>query len=137
MDIIKKLEQQIAQRQLAIEWEKAKKAGMPFELEYKTKSDAIWDMADRPTWHFDQMDYRRKPTPTYVPWTFEDITPQIANGWFRKKENVVKDFVHAYRFSIYGISLNPSSVFTYSGALQHLEHSTDLKTWHPAGKVSQ
>lgn len=59
---------------LKAEWEKANAEGKPFKVQFRDVScgdnPSAWKEAT-PAWA-DWCEYRRKPTPVIVPWTFED-----------------------------------------------------------------
>jgi hypothetical protein len=135
------------QHQLASEWHAEMAAkGTAFEVEWREKGMQLWKVTEEPTWRFYSLEYRRKPTPKLTPWTFEDITTEIAGAWFRGKgyhafgSGVIfeKDGIQMSRQMYIALGVSGQNHFlTYNQALEQLEYSTDLKTWKPCGKVSE
>jgi len=135
------------QHKLASEWHAEMAAkGSAFEVQAKLKkSDAEWFNVSTPNWQANEYEFRRKPTPKLIPWTFEDITPEIAGAWFRGKGG--KAFFSPVGFYIERILIPKPFFYTlsnvsqcgllYHEAIEQLEYSTDLKTWKPCGKVSE
>ena len=133
---INSLQKEIEQRQLAIEWMTANAAGKKFEVEWRAKNvdGHDWVAASAPSWNFHYDEYRRKPKPKIVPWTFEDMA-QHGNSWFRFKNSygafriTVIEEVRVY----FGNQYFPD----YSSLLKEWEYSIDLKTWKPCGKQKE
>jgi hypothetical protein len=138
------------QHKLASEWHAEMAAkGTAFEVQSRWARDDHkhneWLTVEAPNWDFKDREYRRKPTPKLIPWTFEDITPEIAGAWFRWKEG--KAFFSPVGFEIERILIRKPFFYTlsnvsqcgllYHEAIEQLEYSTDLKTWKPCGKVSE
>ena len=77
-------------------------------------------------------EYRIKPTPKRVPWTASDVPPVC---WLRVKGTVDVSMVVAIEKecvrcqSIAGLMRCP-----WSALERDMEHSPDLKTWHPCSK---
>jgi len=133
------------QHKLASEWHAAMAKGEPFEVEESWKGKNEWGEFDG-MFVLEDYDYRRKPTPKLIPWSFEDITPEIAGAWFHGKQ--YKAFANGVIFETDGMEMSrqmyvslglfgQNNFVTYSEALEQLEYSTDLKTWKPCGKVSE
>jgi len=139
------------QHQLAAEWHQAQADGKPFEVEFRVKGSTIWRMLNyTPAWVFHAYEYRRKSTPKLISWTFDDILnhPEIAGAWFRTDNK--KCIFKWLAFTDHVIMVDQVGCLSWFlpeerggwkqncilySALMRCEYSTDLKTWHPCGKV--
>lgn len=142
---IQELQKQIEQRQLAVEWEQAKASGKPICAESRPITpEADWEQVCNPSWDFATFEYRRKSNPKIIPWTFSDITPEIAGAWFRPKGHFADSGAYC-RMTSFGDSCGGflvkvsgewiADAIGWGYMFKNLEWSTDLKNWHPCGKV--
>ena len=84
----------------------------------------LWSTSDDPSWNFTSVRYRIKPTPTFRPWTADEVP---LGAQMRRK-------IDLHRFLI-GSVANDGSRKEW---LEHNEHSTDCgKTWHPCGVMEE
>jgi len=121
------------QHQLAAEWHQAVIDEKPFYIEEAPKGTNIWQPFDG-VFCFSRYDYRRKPQPKLISWTFEDITPDIAGAWIRC--NTILRRIVGFSFS--GLILGgypDNNTVNWEQLKNKYEYSTDLKTWNPCGKV--
>jgi hypothetical protein len=95
------------------------------ELEGMYDDDGKWASVTVPRWGWDDTQYRIKPTPTFRPWTADEVP---LGAWMRMKSD------REYRFLI-------SNTESFSGRehwLEDFEHSTDGgKTWLPCGVMEE
>lgn len=125
---IEKIKKEIEQRQLALEWHEKR-----FALQYKLNDwpGSSWEDIAAPSWGFDISEYRRKPESKIVPWTFGDISPEIAGAWFECHKD--GQWVRVVRISNSGLWLPQCESFL--SLCENYQYSTDLKIWQPCGKV--
>jgi hypothetical protein len=110
-------------------WEKEK-----FHIQFKYYKETLWQDLDKPCWNFNDGEYRGKPEPRYVPWTFEDITPDIAGAWFKSVNPSAAEFWIISIINKDGFCLANSQTICYAVLQEFYLYSTDLKTWHRCGK---
>ena len=95
------------------------------EVQYSPKQgkgSGVWTSTDNPLWNWEHYDYRIKPTPTFRPWT-EDEVP--LGAWMRMSDDPKHRFL---------ISRTDDYIADRENWIQHAQHSTDGgKTWHPCG----
>jgi hypothetical protein len=103
----------------------------------------------KPEWDFNQVEYRRKPQTKLIPWTVEDITPEIAGAWFNYKDSISKTTgTKTVWFNVNEIAFIQGCEtrgtfeiplikrYTFIDLINiGVKYSTDLKTWKPCGKV--
>ncbi len=81
--------------------------------------DKKWRRTPGPRWGWDDTEYRIKPTPTFRPWTADEVP---LGAWMRMKSD------RKYRFLI----SNTEGFIGREHWLEDFEHSTDGgKTWLP------
>jgi len=85
----------------------------------------MWVKIHVPRWDWDNTEYRIKPTPTFRPWTADEVP---LGAWMRMKSD------REYRFLI-------SNTESFGGRehwLKDFEHSIDGgKTWLPCGVMEE
>ena len=85
----------------------------------------MWVKIHVPRWDWGNTEYRIKPTPTFRPWTADEVP---LGAWMRMKSD------REYRFLI-------SNTESFSGRehwLEDFEHSTDGgKTWKECGVMEE
>ena len=144
------------QHQLAAEWHAEMAAkGTAFQVETRYIGPLICRSREWVDYHCPQQPFadwenRRKPEPKLVPWTFEDVLnhPEIAGAWFRTDNK--KCIFKWLAFTDHVIMVDQVGCLSWFlpeerggwkqncilySALMRCEYSTDLKTWHPCGKV--
>ena len=84
-----------------------------------------WERATTPRWEWHDTQYRIKPTPTFRPWTADEVP---VGGQIRSKHS------RDYRFLID----RTANAEVREDWLEHNEHSTDGgKTWLPCGVMEE
>jgi len=80
-----------------------------------------WVKIHVPRWNWGNTEYRIKPTPTFRPWTFDEVP---LGAWMRKKQDV------SHRWVV----IDTGDEFCRQAWFEYSEHSTDGgKTWLPCG----
>ena len=96
------------------------------ELEYE-RPDGIWTLIKNPCWNWNTQEYRIKPTPTFRPWTADEVPLGMQMR--------AKDPNYGNRRSLICGTYDESTRSTW---LSTSEHSTDGgKTWLPCGVVEE
>jgi hypothetical protein len=89
--------------------------------EVQSMYEGNWSLVHVPRWNWDDTQYRIKPTPTFRPWTADEVP---VGGQIRSKHS------RDYRFLID----RTANAEVRKDWLEHNEHSTDGgKTWKPCG----
>jgi hypothetical protein len=94
------------------------------EVQYSPKQgkgSGVWTSTDNPLWNWEHYDYRIKPTPTFRPWTADEVP---LGAWLRDKSDKAgrRLLICAYE-----------EEHRIHWLINH-EHSTDGgKTWKPCG----
>jgi len=95
------------------------------EVEWNYRGIERWETIISPKWNWIDNEYRIKPTPTFRPWTADEVP---LGAWMRMKSD------REYRFLI-------SNTESFSGRehwLEDFEHSTDGgKTWKECGVMEE
>ena len=93
--------------------------------EVESMYNGKWGAVTNPRWNWDDTLYRIKPTPTFRPWTADEVP---LGAWMR---DVSKQ---DYRWLIHTSGNND----TRKDWLVGYEHSTDKGvTWHPCGVMEE
>jgi hypothetical protein len=93
--------------------------------EVQTVYNGIWSLAPAPRWGWDDTEYRIKPTPTFRPWTADEVP---LGAQMRDK------FDPKFRW----LTLNVGNDDVRREFFLRNEHSTDGgKTWHPCGVMEE
>ena len=103
------------------------------DLEYK-RHDGVWMLTTMPSWNWNSIEYRIKPTATLRPWTADEVP---LGAWLRYKGNpqsIRLLIVSNTECGLVGYQTN----WPYKTLLQEMEHSTDGGvTWKPCGVVEE
>jgi len=98
------------------------------EVQYSPKQgkgSGVWTSTDNPLWNWEHYDYRIKPTPTFRPWTADEVPlgMQARNREYPKTRWLID---------------RTSSEENRKDWCEKYEHSTDCgKTWHPCGVMEE
>lgn len=85
-----------------------------------------------PSWDWDDFDYRVRPEPEQVPFTFEDALDLIGRKCRDKNHNEVSIITSVH---INGVAINSSYVL-FKDFIHYYEIlSLDYKTWEPCSKT--
>lgn len=91
------------------------------QIECRLRGSSIWFIDNDPTWNWDAVEYRIKPTKTMRPWTADEVP---VGGQIRSKQS------RDYRFLID----RTANAEVREDWLKGYEHSLDGgKTWKPCG----
>ena len=94
------------------------------DLEYK-RHDGVWMLTTMPSWNWNSIDYRIKPTATLRPWTADEVP---LGAWMRFKRNPQD------RVLLGWVSVQADRDLW----LDEREYSTDGGvTWKPCGVVEE
>ncbi len=98
------------------------------EVQYSPKQgkgSGVWTSTDNPLWNWEHYDYRIKPTPTFRPWTADEVP---LGAWIRAKSDP------KFRWLI----VNVANDDMRREFFLRNEHSTDGgKTWLPCGVIEE
>ena len=84
-----------------------------------------WDTIISPKWNLEDCEYRIKPTPTFRPWTADEVP---LGAWMREKQDVSRR----------GVVIDTGDEVCRRAWLEYSEHSTDGgKTWLPCGVMEE
>jgi hypothetical protein len=93
--------------------------------EVESMSDGKWGSRTNPSWNWTNYFYRIKPTPTFRPWTADEVP---LGAQMRKKQYVSRR----------GVVIDTGDEICRQAWLEYSEHSTDGgKTWHPCGVMEE
>ena len=86
---------------------------------------SVWMPAGAPCWNWQMMEYRIKPTPTFRPWTADEVP---LGAWMRKKQDV------SHRWVV----IDTGNALWRQAWFEDNEHSTDGgKTWKECGVMEE
>ena len=95
------------------------------DLEYK-RHDGVWMLTTMPSWNWNSIEYRIKPTATLRPWTADEVP---LGAQVRSK---------SYHPDHRSMIIQSGNSMTREGWLTCYEHSTDGgKTWLPCGVLEE
>jgi hypothetical protein len=97
-------------------------------------ADSVWLPAGAPCWNWQMTEYRIKPTPTFRPWTADEVPLGAILRYKGNNQSIRMLIVCNLQIGLCGYQTN----YPYDYLRDEMEHSTDGgKTWLPCGVMEE